>query len=119
MVFNNQENEQRAYRRMTTTDNCWAHLFGRDKIPVKNISLFGTCLILNRQIIDKDSTYQITVCSGSETITLTVSVIWSFQLETNRADSSGIWSYETGFRFINMDEDLKTSLEKFITRLNK
>lgn len=109
--------EQRAYKRFSTGDNCLAQLDTTDKIALKNISLFGTCLIVSRHL-DKNSAHEITVYSGKkDRIILDGCVIWSYPMGQDMSGDSEISYYETGFKFINLDDAKKNALIEFISGL--
>jgi len=114
MTGNSGNQENRAYKRVSADDNCRAQVDASDKLAVKNISLFGTCLLVPGHL-DKDSTCQITMFSGEKSkITLTGLVIWSYPLGPELSSDG---EYETGFKFIDMDDRKKTMLHEFITAL--
>lgn len=118
MTVHNGNEEQRAYKRFSADDNCWAQLDTSDKLTIKNISLFGTCLIIPRHL-DKNSTSNITVYSGeTRQISLEGCVIWSYPLGSDTSREDEITYFETGFKFMNMDDSQKNALDKFITGLD-
>ena len=113
--MNNGNQEQRAYKRFSTDSLCWAQLEDSDRLPIKNISLFGTCLVIPRRY-DKNVSCGITICSGTKgNITLTGSVIWSYPM--GPAEEGSVLTYETGFKFVDFDDTQKKALQMFIDGL--
>ena len=114
--MNNGNQEQRAYKRFSTDSRCWAELEEDDKLSIKNISLFGTCLVVPRQY-DKNISCGITICSGTRgNITLAGSVMWSYPM--GPSGKGGVIHYETGFKFVDMDDTQKKALQMFIDGLD-
>ena len=114
--MNNGNQEQRSYKRFSPEAHCWAELEDADKLSIKNISLFGTCLVVPRHY-DKDISCGITICSGSKgDITLKGSVIWSYPM--GPSGEGGVLSYETGFKFVDMDDTQRKALQMFIEGLD-
>ncbi len=107
--------EQRAYKRLPATNDYRAQIDGSDKIQLKNISLFGICLMA-LQHLDKNSSHEITLYSGdTNKITLHGDVIWSYPI--GPSEDEAVTYYETGFKFTGMDSNKKKSLEDFITSI--
>lgn len=110
--------EKRAYKRLATDGNCWAQVDASDRLSVRNISLYGTCLVVP-QPMDKDSAHELVVGAGEhEKISLAGSVMWSFPLGPEVSGDSGVSYYETGFKFLDMDDGQKSLLEAFIAALD-
>jgi len=117
MTENCDNQEKRAYKRFSADDHCWAQVDASDKLAIKNISLFGTCLVVPRHM-DKDNTCQITVSSDNKAaITLSGYVIWSYPLGPETSGDGGTLYYETGFKFAELDDSQKNMLQEFITSL--
>ncbi|MBC8412223.1 MAG: PilZ domain-containing protein [Nitrospira sp.] len=117
MSFENTQDENRAYKRLAAQDHCWAELEGTTKLFIKNISIYGTCIIIPLALT-QESKSTIKVFSESGSITLTGRVIWSYPLGHN-AEENTQTGFETGFKFIDLDDAKQTALEQFINDLNK
>jgi hypothetical protein len=118
MTMHEGNGEKRAYKRIETDGNCWAQVDTSDRLSVRNISLYGTCLIVP-QPMDKDSAHELTVGTGEQDkISLSGSVMWSFPLGAEVSGDGDVSYYETGFKFLDMDESQKSSLEAFIAGLD-
>ena len=110
--------EKRASKRVEADGNCWAQVDTSDRLSVKNISLYGTCLVVP-QPMDKDSAHELTVGAGEQDkISLSGSVMWSFPLGPDPSGDAGVSYYETGFKFLDMDDSQKSSLKAFISGLD-
>lgn len=117
MTENFGNEEKRAYKRISADDGCWAQVDASEKLSIKNISLFGTCLLVPRHM-DKDSTCQVTVFFGTHAkITLSCCVIWSYALGPEKSGGVETALYETGFKFTDMDDSQKNVLQEFIKAL--
>ena len=112
----NGNEEQRAYKRFSPDARCWAQLEDADKLAIKNISLFGTCLVVPRHY-DKDMSFGITICSGTKgNLTLAGSVMWSYPM--GPSGEGDVLYYETGFKFVDMDDTQRKALQMFIDGLD-
>ncbi len=115
MTINDGGKDNRAYKRLTPIDGCAASLSPGDSFTIKNISLFGTC-ILCLLPLHKDSIHEITFHSDiMGNMIIPGCVIWSYPLEP----IGGTSYYETGFKFVNIDQNLKKVLGEFISALKK
>ncbi len=114
MTKDNQE--QRAYKRISMDVRCWAKLEDADKLSIKNISLYGTCLVIPRHY-DKDMSFGITICSGTNgDVTLAGRVMWSYPM--GHSSEGDVLYYETGFKFVDMDDTQRKALQTFIDGLD-
>ncbi len=116
--MNKSNEEQRTYKRFSANAGCWALLENNDRIAIKNISLFGACLVVP-QSYDKEVSCRITICSDTKgNIKLTGSVIWSFPMGPEDSEEGRTLLYETGFKFVEMDDTQKKALQVFIDGLD-
>lgn len=117
--LNAKEVERRAYRRFRTGHNCWAEINGYGKIKIKDISIGGICLKTPKHLA-MNSKYKIKMFSGNNgSITSNGKVVWSDVMEKENKKGTGSPYYESGLKFIKANNNLKTSLVKFIGNLIK
>jgi diguanylate cyclase (GGDEF)-like protein len=109
--------ERRVYKRFSPGNNCWAKLNGSGRIKIKDISIGGICLKTSQQLFTK-STHKIKfISSDNEKIAPTAEVVWSYLSGTTREKDDILPHYQSGLKFIEMNNSLKNSLETFITSL--
>jgi diguanylate cyclase (GGDEF)-like protein/PAS domain S-box-containing protein len=116
-LLKKEELERRTFKRFKPDNNRWAELDRSGRVRIKDISLSGICLKTS-QYLTADSTYTIKIFpTNNKEITSTCVVVWSYLMRTTTEKDYGIPNYETGLKFVEMNDHLKSSLEKFITNL--
>jgi diguanylate cyclase (GGDEF)-like protein/PAS domain S-box-containing protein len=110
------ESESRVYKRFSIGNDCWAEINSSDKVSIKDISVGGVCLRTSMHL-DPSSTCKIKVLSSSENIVSDGIVVWSYLMGTKTEKGTSQPYYETGLKFIEMNEKIKNSLEKYISSI--
>ncbi len=109
--------ERRVYERFTIGNNCWARLNATDKLKIKNIGIGGICL-KTLYHMNTNSTCKIKISSFNyKEISAEGIVVWSYLTGTTTDKDNSLPHYETGLKFIQMNNKLRSSLEKFIATL--
>jgi diguanylate cyclase (GGDEF)-like protein/PAS domain S-box-containing protein len=112
--LNEKETERRVYKRFRTENKCWAELNGSGKIKIKDISIGGICL-KTPQHLNSNSKYKIKMFSNNNGgITSKGKVVWSDLMERENKKEASSPYYESGLKFVEMNDNLKTSLMEFI-----
>ncbi len=110
------ESESRIYKRFNIGNDYWAEINGSDKVNIKDISVGGVCLRTSRHL-DPSSSCKIKVLSSSENIASDGIVVWSYLMGTKTEEGTSQPYYETGLKFIEMNDKIKNSLEKYISSI--
>jgi diguanylate cyclase (GGDEF)-like protein/PAS domain S-box-containing protein len=111
--------EKRSFERFFAGDECSASFNGSGKIRVKDISLGGICLKSHKKMAP-NSIYEITILSPEkEKIAHSGMVIWSSRYKTKSNEHKSAHYYETGLKFIGLNELSRSSLDKFIADIIK
>lgn len=109
--------EKRRHERHKVAGKYWAEIPGSGSLEIKNISINGLCIRTSRQL-PANSIHDISILpSGNGGITPNCRVIWSLPVEED--DGSGKTFYETGFRIIELTDEMNYLLDEFITGLNR
>ncbi len=109
--------ERRLYKRFKVADIFPAELNGSDKVKIKDISIGGLC-VKTSQHLAVNSIYKIRMLSvDNEEISQAGVIVWSYLIGTETERGESLPSYESGFKFIEMNNGIKSSLEKFISGL--
>ncbi len=105
--------ERRMHTRYSNINESPVSFENADTIRIKDISSGGVCLKTKRKL-DVDSIHTIKigppVNGGIKTKSL---VVWS----SLKAPDADLFRYESGLKFIEMDDRLKISMEKFINNI--
>jgi diguanylate cyclase (GGDEF)-like protein/PAS domain S-box-containing protein len=105
---------KRTHQRLKILNECWAELDTLEKVQIKNISKSGICVSTSQPLI-ADTIHKIKISSTTNNVkTYTAVVMWSFLTSTSAETSS----YETGLKFIEMNDSLSSHLDNVITSLN-
>ncbi|MEN8264425.1 MAG: PAS domain S-box protein [Nitrospirota bacterium] len=112
------ETESRIYKRFRAGANCLAKIGSSPMVNIKDISIGGVCLKTS-EYLDTGSTHIIRVLSADKDITSKGIVVWSYLMGTKTAHEKSIPCYDTGLKFIDLNNRSKQSLEKYISSLNK
>jgi hypothetical protein len=110
------EAESRIYKRFRTGNDSWAEINGSDRASIKDISVSGLCLRTSRHL-DPSSTCKIKMLASSDDIVSDGIVVWSYLMGTKTEKGTSLPYYETGLKFIEMNENTKKSLEKYISSI--
>jgi len=110
--------EKRVHERYSAGEECSARFNGSGKIRVKDISLGGICLASSRRLAP-NSIYEIKLISPAwEEITSTGMVIWSSRHKSTYDTKRNSRLYETGFKFIDLNETARNALDTFISGMS-
>ncbi len=83
---------------------------------ISNISKNGICAV-TPYMLEKDNMYNVKIHSkNSEMLSLSAVVVWSASMRNGELKSSD--RYETGLKFIELDQKRKNTLNKFISSLS-
>ncbi|HDY88765.1 MAG TPA: PilZ domain-containing protein [bacterium] len=115
-AISEKESESRVYKRFNIGNDYWAEINGSDKVNIKDISVGGVCLRTSRHL-DPSSACKIKMLSSSDNIASDGIVVWSYLMGTKTEEGTSQPYYETGLKFIEMNEKIKESLEKYISSI--
>jgi diguanylate cyclase (GGDEF)-like protein/PAS domain S-box-containing protein len=109
--------DRRVFKRFKTGDHCWAELDISGKVKVKDISIGGARLN-TPQPLTSHTLYKIKIYpSDNEEIALTGVVAWSSRIGYEMGKDVK-FPYEAGLKFIELSENLKSSLDKFTENIS-
>ena len=109
--------EKRIHHRFSTKDTQWAMINDTGNYLIKDISIGGICL-RTPEYIKPDNIYEIKVLSPDNThIELASLSIWSYP-KKSPGQYNDVTHYNSGFRFIEMNDSRINSLENFIRKYN-
>ena len=113
------EKQERAYERHEARDNHPAEIIVSGTHMIKNISAGGIS-IKTSQRLAKNTIYRIRMLSDVHgEVSLTGLVIWSSLIGRVSEKNSSKPYYETGLRFVELDDRMISSLKQFIDSINK
>jgi diguanylate cyclase (GGDEF)-like protein/PAS domain S-box-containing protein len=102
--------ERRIFERLRTENNFRVNIDTSGNVRIKNLSLGGICL-KTTQRLNADSTHKIMIVSGNEEAVLNGKVIWTSLMGTSH--------FEAGLKFLEINERLKSSIEKLMSEMRK
>jgi len=109
--------EKRSYKRFFARDKCSARFNGSGNIGIKDISSGGICLA-SPQRMAPNSIYEMNLISPSrKEITSSAMVIWSSRHKFKSGKNKSAHYYETGFKFIGLNETARHALDEFIAEI--
>ncbi len=109
--------EERGYERYETDNSPPAELAVSGSAMIKNISISGIS-VRTSQRLTKNMIYKVKMRNNSnEELSLKGLVVWSSLVEKVSGKGDVGPYYEAGLRFIELNDSLKSSLERFITGL--
>ena len=109
--------ERRVYKRFKTANSFPAELNGSDIAKIKDISIGGLCLKTSQHLA-VNSIYKIrTLSADNKEISQAGVIVWSYLIGTESKRGESLPCYESGLKFIDMNDSIKSSLEKFISGL--
>ena len=110
--------ERRIYKRFKTANSFPAELDGSDKAKIKDISIGGLCLKTSQHLA-VNNIYKIkTLSADNKEISQAGVIVWSYLIGTETDKGESLPCYESGLKFIDMNDSIKSSLEKFISGLS-
>ena len=108
--------DKRKSDRISAGNDYVAELIVSDCSMISNISKNGMCAV-TPYMLEKDNMYNVKIHSrNSEMISLSALVVWSASMGNGEVTSSD--RYETGLMFIELDQNRKNTLNKFIKNLS-
>jgi len=108
--------DNRKNERINAGSDYVAELIVSDSSMIRNISSNGICVITPYEL-KKDNIYSVKIHSNNaEVFSLSAVVVWSASMRKGSVNSSD--RYETGLMFIELDEERKSVLSKFIKNLS-
>jgi hypothetical protein len=108
--------KKRRYKRYQL-DNYWSKLDGLDTYEIKDISIGGVCLRASQKLPDKDM-YDIKIYpSINGGVVIKGNVVWSSVVGGDMKKGDRKAQYEVGMEFIELSEELKGPLKKFLRKL--
>jgi diguanylate cyclase (GGDEF)-like protein/PAS domain S-box-containing protein len=109
--------EKRSNERFLARDECSARFNGSGNVGIKDISPGGICLASPRRMAP-NSIYEIKLISPArKEITSSSIVIWSSRHKSKSGKNKSSRLYETGLKFIGLNEAARNALDKFITEV--
>ena len=109
--------EKRSSERFPARDECSARFNGSPNVGIKDISRGGICLASPRRIAP-NSIYEINLLSPSgKEITSSGMVIWSSRHKLKSGKNKTPHYYETGFKFIGLNETARHALDEVIAEI--
>jgi hypothetical protein len=111
--------ERREGERFKAGEKYRAKLILAEHVRIKDISVSGVC-IETSQRLNTNNIYRIEILSSrSERITPTGVVVRSFLKETRKEGSDTLPIYDVGIKFVELSDDEKNFLEKFVNAVSK
>jgi diguanylate cyclase (GGDEF)-like protein/PAS domain S-box-containing protein len=111
--------EKRSDERFLARDECSVRFNGSGNIGIKDISSGGICLTSPRRLAP-NSIYEIKLVSPArKEITSSGMVIWSSRHKSKPSKNKIAHHYETGFKFIGLNEAARNALDEFITEVSR
>ena len=108
--------DKRKSDRISAGNDYVAELIVSDCSMISNISKNGMCAV-TPYMLEKDNMYNVKIHSrNSQMISLSALVVWSASMGNGEVTSSD--RYETGLMFIELDQNRKNTLNKFIKNLS-
>jgi diguanylate cyclase (GGDEF)-like protein/PAS domain S-box-containing protein len=110
--------EKRTSDRFVSKNHHAAELVVSEDVSIKNISIEGMCLKTSQEL-PRHSIYRIKIpCPGSKVIVPTGRVVWSSPRVKYTKNDNNPLHFEAGLKFLELNRNLKNSLEKFIANFS-
>ncbi len=111
--------DKRYLKRIPNKSKCSAEIKPNDEFEIKSISKDGVCVEIPGQLA-KNGTFEITLnLPGDNKIKTSAEVVWSEMSKVMMNGGKPVHIYETGLKFIEMNGNRQSSIEKFIVEIDE